>query len=166
MREGGGLHAAAHLSAIVLCLVCTHLLFIYYYYNPLHVAVYQTHTHITTPGDALLNVRKAKLIPSYELAVKVGWQGSTADGAAASGVLELPYVADENHDEDPEIRCVCARVKDTLAHLLGRPRAHPARLARRHAQQQPRVHGSSVCALCVEGVCSVCVCAVGQGLRF
>jgi hypothetical protein len=55
-------------------------------------------------GDAILNVRKAKLIPSYELCIKVKWQGSTADGQAGSGLIELPYVADENHDEDPEIR--------------------------------------------------------------
>jgi activator of HSP90 ATPase len=55
-------------------------------------------------GDAILNVRKAKLIPSYELCIKVKWQGTTADGQAGSGLIELPYVADENHDEDPEIR--------------------------------------------------------------
>jgi activator of HSP90 ATPase len=55
-------------------------------------------------GDAILNVRKAKLIPSYELCIKVKWEGSTADGQPGSGLIELPYVADENHDEDPEIR--------------------------------------------------------------
>jgi hypothetical protein len=49
-------------------------------------------------------VRKAKLIPSYELCIKVKWEGSTADGQAGSGLIELPYVADENHDEDPEIK--------------------------------------------------------------
>lgn len=55
-------------------------------------------------GDAILNVRKAKLIPSYELCIKVKWEGKTAGGDAGSGLIELPYVADENHDEDPEIR--------------------------------------------------------------
>lgn len=55
-------------------------------------------------GDAVLNVRKAKLIASYELTIKVQWQGTTADGQAGSGIVELPYVADENADEDPEIK--------------------------------------------------------------
>lgn len=55
-------------------------------------------------GDAILNVRKAKLIPSYELCVKVKWEGTTADGQAGKGLIELPYVADENHDEDPEVK--------------------------------------------------------------
>lgn len=57
-------------------------------------------------GDAILNVRKAKLIPSYELCIKLRWQGTSADGQQASGLIELPYVADENHDEDPELRVV------------------------------------------------------------
>ena len=52
-----------------------------------------------------MNVRKAKLIPSYELCIKVRWEGTTAEGQPGSGLIELPYVADENHDEDPEIRC-------------------------------------------------------------
>lgn len=49
-------------------------------------------------------MRKAKLIPSYELCIKVKWEGTTADGQAGRGLIELPYVADENHDEDPEIK--------------------------------------------------------------
>lgn len=63
-------------------------------------------SHRVLPGDAILNVRKAKLIPSYELCIKVKWEGTTAEGQPGSGLIELPYVADENHDEDPEIRCV------------------------------------------------------------
>eukprot|EP00775_Hariotina_reticulata_P000610 gene610-898_t len=57
-------------------------------------------------GDAYLNVRKAKLIASYELNIKVDFEGTTADGQAGDGYIELPYVADENHDEDPEVRVV------------------------------------------------------------
>eukprot|EP00882_Tetradesmus_deserticola_P008632 GHRQ01009101.1.p1 GENE.GHRQ01009101.1~~GHRQ01009101.1.p1 ORF type:complete len:352 (+),score=138.82 GHRQ01009101.1:1029-2084(+) len=55
-------------------------------------------------GDSILNIRKAKLIASYELHIKVKWEGKTADGQQGSGLIELPYVADENHDEDPEVR--------------------------------------------------------------
>lgn len=44
------------------------------------------------------------MIASYELHIKVNWQGTTADGQQGSGLIELPYVADENHDEDPEIK--------------------------------------------------------------
>lgn len=55
-------------------------------------------------GDAILNVRKAKLIASYELAIRISWSGTTPDGAPGSGLIELPYVADENHDEDPEVK--------------------------------------------------------------
>lgn len=51
-------------------------------------------------------MRKAKLIPSYELAIKARWEGTTAEGAAGRGLIELPYVADENADEDPELRLV------------------------------------------------------------
>jgi hypothetical protein len=51
-----------------------------------------------------LQIRKAKLIASYELHIKVNWQGTTADGQQGSGLIELPYVADENHEEDPEIK--------------------------------------------------------------
>ncbi|KAF6251542.1 activator of Hsp90 ATPase [Scenedesmus sp. NREL 46B-D3] len=55
-------------------------------------------------GDSILNMRKAKLIASYELHIKVKWEGTTADGQQGSGLIELPYVADENHDEDPEVK--------------------------------------------------------------
>eukprot|EP00879_Flechtneria_rotunda_P004125 GHRR01004371.1.p1 GENE.GHRR01004371.1~~GHRR01004371.1.p1 ORF type:complete len:351 (+),score=101.66 GHRR01004371.1:83-1135(+) len=57
-------------------------------------------------GDSYLNVRKAKLIASYELSIRLSWEGTTAAGQKGSGFIELPYVADENHDEDPEIKVV------------------------------------------------------------
>lgn len=71
-------------------------------------------TEITTTtvdsvtGEALINNRKQKLIPSYELAVKGQWKGQIKDGsqtvvAAASGTFQLPYISDENADEDPEL---------------------------------------------------------------
>eukprot|EP00878_Enallax_costatus_P000854 GHUV01000980.1.p1 GENE.GHUV01000980.1~~GHUV01000980.1.p1 ORF type:complete len:343 (+),score=79.37 GHUV01000980.1:185-1213(+) len=68
-------------------------------------------------GDSYLNVRKAKLIASYELNIKVNWEGTTADGQKGSGVLELPYVADENHDEDPEMKIVLS-VEDKASQEL------------------------------------------------
>ncbi|KAL3150949.1 hypothetical protein ABBQ32_000695 [Trebouxia sp. C0010 RCD-2024] len=59
-------------------------------------------------GEALINNRKKKLIPSYELAVKGHWKGEIKDGsqnsvASASGSFQLPYISDENADEDPEL---------------------------------------------------------------
>ena len=59
-------------------------------------------------GEALINNRKKKLIPSYELAVKGQWTGEIRDGnqnsvASASGSFQLPYISDENVDEDPEL---------------------------------------------------------------
>ncbi|GLC34612.1 hypothetical protein PLESTB_001242500 [Pleodorina starrii] len=63
-------------------------------------------------GDAFLNIRKNKLIPSYDLEVRVGWAGELTDGegnvvGSATGKLHLPHIGDDNHDEDPEIRIVC-----------------------------------------------------------
>ena len=59
-------------------------------------------------GEALINNRKKKLIPSYELAVKGQWKGEIKDGSgtslvSASGAFQLPYISDENADEDPEL---------------------------------------------------------------
>jgi activator of HSP90 ATPase len=49
-------------------------------------------------GEAFVNRRKGKVIPSYELSVKLCWEGTSADGAA-SGNANLPYIADENAGE-------------------------------------------------------------------
>ncbi|PNW85935.1 hypothetical protein CHLRE_03g199300v5 [Chlamydomonas reinhardtii] len=62
-------------------------------------------------GDAFLNTRKNKLIPSYDLEVRVSWAGELTDGdgkvvGGATGKLHLPHIGDDNHDEDPEIRIV------------------------------------------------------------
>ena len=59
-------------------------------------------------GEALINNRKKKLIPSYELSVKGQWSGEIKDGSqnsvvSASGSFQLPYISDENADEDPEL---------------------------------------------------------------
>ncbi|CAG9466974.1 unnamed protein product [Pedinophyceae sp. YPF-701] len=62
-------------------------------------------------GDAIINSRKNKLIPSYEIDFSVGWKAQIKDGSGAAvgeatGSLEFPYVAEENHDEEPEMRVV------------------------------------------------------------
>ncbi len=59
-------------------------------------------------GEALINNRKQKLIPSYELAVKGQWKGGIKDGsqttvASATGTFQLLYISYENAEEDPEL---------------------------------------------------------------
>ncbi|KAI3811676.1 hypothetical protein L1987_21404 [Smallanthus sonchifolius] len=65
-------------------------------------------------GEAYVNVRKGKIIPGYELNVSINWQGEAKDDDGKSvlvvdGVVEIPYISDENADEDPDLRVV---VKD------------------------------------------------------
>jgi activator of HSP90 ATPase len=59
-----------------------------------------TDAAVTVTGDATVNNRKAKLIPAYELAVSGTWR---APGGGATGTWALPYLADENADEAPEV---------------------------------------------------------------
>jgi activator of HSP90 ATPase len=52
--------------------------------------------------------RKGKIIPGYEIAIQLSWKGEARDGsgtplALVTGTVELPYVADENADEEPEL---------------------------------------------------------------
>ncbi|KAI3667501.1 hypothetical protein L6452_42564 [Arctium lappa] len=65
-------------------------------------------------GEAYVNVRKGKIIPGYELSVLLNWQGEARDDEGkslliADGVIEIPYISDENADEDPDLRVI---VKD------------------------------------------------------
>ncbi|KAJ4969682.1 hypothetical protein NE237_002781 [Protea cynaroides] len=65
-------------------------------------------------GEAFINIRKGKIIPGYEISVSVSWEGEARnpDGTSllkVDGTVEIPYIADENADEDPEIRVI---VKD------------------------------------------------------
>ncbi|XP_010557953.1 PREDICTED: activator of 90 kDa heat shock protein ATPase homolog 1-like [Tarenaya hassleriana] len=60
-------------------------------------------------GEAYVNVRKGKIIPGYELSVSASWEGEAKDSEGktllkAEGLVEMPYIADENAGEDPEIR--------------------------------------------------------------
>ncbi|KAL5545441.1 hypothetical protein UlMin_005128 [Ulmus minor] len=60
-------------------------------------------------GEAYVNIRKGKIIPGYEISVSIPWEGEAKDSEGKSllkvdGVVEIPYIADENADEDPELR--------------------------------------------------------------
>ncbi|CAN8270109.1 unnamed protein product [Cochlearia groenlandica] len=60
-------------------------------------------------GEAYVNVRKGKIIPGYELNVSLSWEGEAKDSEGKTilktdGSVDLPYISDENADEDPEIR--------------------------------------------------------------
>lgn len=92
----------------------------------------QTTTLDSVTGDAYVNIRKGKIIPGYEIAIKVNWKGEAKDGsgnslATATGMVEFPYVADENADDDPEVKIsvkddspVGQRLREAL-HAKGKP---------------------------------------------
>ncbi|KAF8019820.1 hypothetical protein BT93_G0495 [Corymbia citriodora subsp. variegata] len=65
-------------------------------------------------GEAYVNIRKGKIIPGYEISVVLSWEGEARDSDGKSllkvdGTVEIPYIADENADEDPEVKVL---VKD------------------------------------------------------
>ncbi|KAL5707855.1 hypothetical protein ACHQM5_018710 [Ranunculus cassubicifolius] len=60
-------------------------------------------------GEAYVNVRKGKIIPGYEISVVLSWNGEARDEEGkvlmkVDGNVEFPYIADENADEDPEMK--------------------------------------------------------------
>ena len=60
---------------------------------------------VSVSGEAVINRRKGKVIPAYELSVSFGWTGRSGSGEAAfGGTCKVPYVSEENHDEDPEVQ--------------------------------------------------------------
>jgi len=66
-------------------------------------------------GEAYVNVRKGKVIPGYEISVTLTWEAEErgSDGKVlrkVEGSVEIPYISDENADEDPEVRVT---VKDS-----------------------------------------------------
>jgi len=67
-------------------------------------------TQITTAedlkinGEATINQRKGKIIPAYEIDLVIKWKGTAPDGAEGTGEIKLPYISEENHDEDPEVQ--------------------------------------------------------------
>ncbi|XP_004249183.1 uncharacterized protein [Solanum lycopersicum] len=83
-------------------------------------------------GEAYVNIRKGKIIPGYELNLVVSWEGEVkeADGSSVmkiEGNVEFPYIADENADEDPEVKVsvkdegpIGKRLKDAFV-VKGKP---------------------------------------------
>ncbi|KAG4388131.1 hypothetical protein AAZX31_09G101000 [Glycine max] len=60
-------------------------------------------------GEAYVNVRKGKVIPGYEISVRLAWEGEARDANGkvlqrVDGAVEIPYISDENAGEDPEIK--------------------------------------------------------------
>ncbi|KAH9323871.1 hypothetical protein KI387_018510 [Taxus chinensis] len=70
-------------------------------------------------GEAYVNIRKGKVIPGYEISLTVAWSGETKEPptGVAEGTLHFPYIADENANEDPEIR-VSVKDKGPVAEKL------------------------------------------------
>ncbi|KAL3677979.1 hypothetical protein R1sor_020935 [Riccia sorocarpa] len=71
----------------------------------------RTTTVESVAGEAYVNIRKGKIIPGYELKVRVSWTGEAKDGSGnlvskVEGKVEFPYIADENAGEDPEIKII------------------------------------------------------------
>jgi len=79
-------------------------------------------------GEAYVNIRKGKVIPGYELSLTLSWEAEAASEAGAAkvaGAAEVPYLADENADEDPDLRVTVRGDETPLAR-----RAKDAFLAR------------------------------------
>ncbi|OEL24262.1 hypothetical protein BAE44_0014719 [Dichanthelium oligosanthes] len=87
-------------------------------------------------GEAYVNIRKGKVIPGYELSLTLSWEAEAEAAAAAAsepgaagvkvaGAAEVPYLADENADEDPDLRVTVRGDETPLAR-----RAKDAFLAR------------------------------------
>ncbi|CAL5001712.1 unnamed protein product [Urochloa decumbens] len=79
-------------------------------------------------GEAYVNIRKGKVIPGYELSLTLSWEAEAASESGAAkvtGAAEVPYLADENADEDPDLRVTVRGDETPLAR-----RAKDAFLAR------------------------------------
>ncbi|XP_057424560.1 uncharacterized protein LOC130718110 [Lotus japonicus] len=73
-------------------------------------------------GEAYVNIRKGKVIPGYELSVSLSWEGEVRDAEGkilnkVNGTVEIPYISDENADEDPEVR-VTVKDEDQIGKRL------------------------------------------------
>lgn len=54
-------------------------------------------------GEAIVNNRKGKTIVAYELDLALTWSGTLGEGTKVKGEILVPYISEENHDEDPEV---------------------------------------------------------------
>ena len=64
----------------------------------------KTTESLTLTGDCVINQRKGKIIPAYEMSLSLKWKGTDAGGTSFNGDINVPYISEENHDEDPEIQ--------------------------------------------------------------
>lgn len=80
-------------------------------------------------GDAYVNVRKGKTIPGYELSISISFEAearSDSDGGEGdatqllrvTGSIEVPYLADENAGEDPELKIVVLDGDGPIGHRI------------------------------------------------
>jgi activator of HSP90 ATPase len=81
-----------------------------------------TTRNVEVEGEAYVNIRKGKIIPGYEISVRLGWTGEAKDGNGNSlikvqGNVDLPYVADENANDEPELK-VSVRDESALGQRL------------------------------------------------
>ena len=74
-------------------------------------------SQLVLTGEAFVNQRKGKLIPSYELELKLEWTGRAGGaGSGVKGTVHVPYIADENAGDGDalEVR-VAAQADDELS---------------------------------------------------
>lgn len=74
-------------------------------------------------GEAVVNNRKNKIIAAYEISLTLGWEG-TADGTAVTGEVRVPYISEENHDEDPEVQVAASSEGAAAQKLRGAILSH------------------------------------------
>jgi len=77
---------------------------------------------VTMTGDVSVNTRKQKTILFYELDVTVKWEGTlNKSGLSAKGSVMMPYISEENDDDDFEVKVSVegdSRDHDTLKDAL------------------------------------------------
>jgi len=77
---------------------------------------------LTCTGDVSVNTRKQKTILFYELDVTIKWEGTlNSSGLNAKGTIHLPYISEENDDDDFEVKLTIegdTRDHDKLKDLL------------------------------------------------
>lgn len=79
-------------------------------------AAVRTTTLQSMTGDAFLNIRKNKLIPSYDLEVRVEWTGELTDGegvvvGTATGKLHLPHIGGTSYRTHARMGIYHSRIK-------------------------------------------------------
>jgi len=63
-------------------------------------------------GEVSVNTRKQKVIFFYELDITISWQGKLSDTEDVKGTVLLPYISEENDDDDFEVKLTVEDEKD------------------------------------------------------